>query len=140
MDEKDRLLITLLRRDARRSTVALARDLGLSRSATQERLAKLQTSGAIAGFTVVEGSVAGARESAYLSVAFATGYRCAQVVPKLMRIPRIVTIHSVTGPVDLIIRVDGDNVAEIEAARSAIAAVQGIADVSTSMVLERHLG
>ncbi|MDQ8755929.1 Lrp/AsnC family transcriptional regulator [Sphingosinicella sp. LHD-64] len=139
MDEKDRLLLTLLRRDARRSVVALARDLGLSRTATQDRLAKLQASGAIAGFTVVEGSAA-ARESAYLTIKFASGYRCPQVVPMLKRIPAIEMIHSVTGPVDLIVRVAAETVAGIEAARAAIAEVPGIAEVSTHVVLERHLG
>ena len=140
MDDKDRLLLTLLKRDARRSIVALARDLGLSRSATQERLAKLQASGTIVGFTVVEGGEQRARQSAYLTVTFATGYRCAQVVPKLKQLPSIALIHSVTGPTDLIIRVDGESVADIESCRAAIAAVPGVASVSTSIVLERHLG
>ncbi len=140
MDDKDRLLLTLLRRDARRSIVALARDLGLSRSATQERLAKLQANGAIAGFTLVEGGANGARQLAYLTVSFARGYRCAQIVPKLKQIPAIALIHSVTGPTDLIVRVDGESVAEIESCRAAIAAVPGVASVSTSVVLERHLG
>lgn len=140
MDDKDKLLLTLLRRDARRSIVALARDLGLSRSATQERLAKLQTSGAIAGFTVVDGAANAERQSAYLTVSFASGYRCAQVVPHLKKIPAIAMIHSVTGPTDLIIRVDADNIGDVEHTRSAIAAVPGVASVSTSVVLERHLG
>ena len=140
MDEKDRLLLTLLRRDARRSIVALARDLGLSRSATQERLAKLQASGAISGFTIVEGARPGALQSAYLLLSFDTGYRCAQVVPKLKRIVGVAMIHSLTGPIDLILRVDGDSVADIEASRSAVAALEGVASVSTSIVLERHLG
>ena len=140
MDDKDRLLLTLLRRDARRSIVALARDLGLSRSATQERLAKLQANGAIAGFTLVESAPNGARQSAYLSVVFATGYRCAQVVPKLKQVPAIGLIHSVTGPTDLLLRVDGESVADIESSRAAIAAIPGVASVSTSIVLERHLG
>jgi Lrp/AsnC family transcriptional regulator, leucine-responsive regulatory protein len=140
MDDKDRLLLTLLRRDARRPIVALARDLGLSRSATQERLAKLQASGAIAGFTVVEGVEPAARQSAYLTVRFAPGRRCAQVVPKLKAIPHIGLIHSVTGPIDLIVRVDAESVAAIERSRAAIAAADGVSEVSTYVVLERHLG
>ena len=140
MDDKDRLLLTLLRRDARRSIVALARDLGLSRSATQERLAKLQSSGAIAGFTVVEGSGGGARQSAYLNVVFEPGRRCAEIVPKLKRLPGIAMIHSLTGPIDLMLRVDGDSVADVERCRSAVAAVPGVAAVTTAIVLERHLG
>ncbi len=139
MDEKDRLLLTLLKRDARAPVVALARDLGLSRSATQDRLAKLRASGAIAGFTVIEGK-AQAAETAWLTVRFAPGYRCPQVVPKLKRVPAVETIHSVTGEIDLIVRLSAANVAGIEAARAAIAELPGIAEVATHVVLERHLG
>lgn len=139
LDDRDRLLVDLLRRDARRPVVALARDLNLSRSATQERLARLQSSGVIGGFTIREGKAGGARQSAYLMVSFAQGYRCPQVVPKLLRIPTIGMIHSVTGPVDLIIRVDADDIAGVEAGRKAVEAVPGVATVSTSVVLDRHL-
>ena len=140
MDAQDGLLITLLKRDARRSIVALARDLGLSRSATQERLAKLQATGAIAGFTIVEGAGAAPPQSAYLAVSFEPGRRCVEIVPKLKRIPAVAMIHSLTGPIDLMLRVDALSVAAIEAARSAVVAVPGIAAVSTSIVLDRHLG
>lgn len=140
MDDKDRLLLTLLKRDSRRSLVALARDIGLSRSATQERLAKLRSSGAIAAFTIAEGEAKGARQSAYLTLSFEPGRRCAEIVPKLKRLPAIAMIHSLTGPVDLIVRVDADGIEEIERCRSAVAQVAGVASVSTSIVLERHLG
>ena len=140
MDEKDRLLLTLLKRDARRPVVALARDLGLSRSATQDRLARLQASGAIAGFTLAEGGAPAARETAWLMVRFEAGKRCAEVVPKLKCIPAVASIHSVSGVLDLILRVEGESVAALEAVRSAVAAVPGVADVSTHIVLERHLG
>lgn len=138
MDERDQLLVDLLRRDARRPIVALARDLNLSRSATQDRLAKLQACGVIGGFTIREGTAHGARQSAYLMVSFSSGFRCAQVVPKLEKIKWIGLIHSVTGPIDLLIRVDAPDVSGIEETRSAIAAVPGIASVSTSVVLDRH--
>ena len=139
LDDRDRLLVDLLRRDARRPVVALARDLNLSRSATQERLARLQSEGVIGGFTIREGQAAGARQSAYLMMTFEQGYRCPQVVPKLLRIPSIGMIHSVTGPVDLIIRVDAEDVGGIEACRKAVEAVPGVGSVSTAVVLDRHL-
>lgn len=140
MDDKDRTLLTLLRRDGRRPVVALARDLGLSRSATQDRLAKLQASGAIGGFTLVEERSTDTRESAYLTVRFAPEMKCAQIVPKLKKIHAISTIHSVSGAIDLIVRVEAEDVAGIEAARSAIAEVPGIVTATTYVVLERHLG
>ncbi len=136
MDDKDRLLLTLLRRDARASTVALARDLGLSRSATQERLTKLQASGAITGFTLADGSGGGARQLAYLSVVLAPGRRCAQIMPTLRKLPAIASAHSVTGVMDLILMVEGEDVAAIETVRQAVAATDGVADVTTHIVLQ----
>ncbi len=138
MDDKDRLLLTLLRRDARRPVVALARDLGLSRTATQDRLAKLQASGAIASFTIVDGD-GRARESAYLMVRLERGYRCAQIAPKVRMVPTVEAIHSVTGAIDMIICVAAEHVDGIEAARAEVASLAGVAEVSTHVVLERFV-
>jgi Lrp/AsnC family transcriptional regulator, leucine-responsive regulatory protein len=140
MDDKDNRLLTLLRKDARSSLVALARDLGLSRSATQERLRKLQVSGVIAGFTTVEGSASPASQVAHLQVRLDQGKTCAMVVPKLRKLPALRMIHSIAGPFDLLIRVEATSIADIEAARSAIAATAGVSEVSTMMVMQRHMG
>src|SRR3546814_16343795 len=112
VDDKDKLLLTLLTRDARRPIVALARDLGLSRSATQERLAKLQASGAITASTLAERSAVRGRESARLMVRFAPGQRRADVVPKLKRIPTVHATHSSSGATPLILRHNRQDVAE----------------------------
>jgi DNA-binding Lrp family transcriptional regulator len=139
MDDKDRLLLSLLRRDARRPVVALARDLGLSRTATQDRLTKLQASGAIATFTIVEGD-GGARESAYLMVQLERGVRCAQIISKVRMVPSVEAVHSVTGVIDMIIRVSAEHVDGIEKARAEVSGLAGVADVSTHVVLERLIG
>src|SRR5262245_8418012 len=139
MDDKDRLLLSLLRRDARRPVVALARDLGLSRTATQDRLAKLQASGAIAGFTIVDGD-GRSRESAYLMVRLEHGTRCAQIAPKVRMIPTVEAIHSVTGVIDMIVCVAAEHVDGIEKARVELAGLAGVAEVSTHVVLERFAG
>lgn len=136
MDDKDRLLLSLLRRDARRPVVALARDLGLSRTATQDRLARLQASGAIARFTIVDGD-GRARETAYLMVKLAPGTRCAQIAPRVRTLPAVEAIHSVTGAIDMIVRVAAEHVDGLEKARAEVAGLAGVADVSTHIVLER---
>lgn len=138
MDDKDRMLLGLLRRDARRPVVALARDLGLSRTATQDRLAKLQATGAIASFTIVDGD-GRARENAYLMVQLERGVRCAQIVPKVRMISTVEAIHSVTGAVDMIVRVAAEHVDGIEKARAEVAGLAGVAQVVTHVVLERFV-
>jgi Lrp/AsnC family leucine-responsive transcriptional regulator len=139
MDDKDRLLLSLLRRDARRPVVALARDLGLSRTATQDRLAKLQASGAIAAFTVVEGN-GQAREMAYLMIRLERGARCAQIAPKLRTMPAVEAMHSVTGAIDMIVCVAAEHIEGIERTRVELAGLAGVAEVSTHVVLERLVG
>lgn len=139
MDDKDRLLLSLLRRDARRPVVALARDLGLSRTATQDRLAKLRRSGKIAAFTIVDGD-GRARESAYLMVTLEPGYRCAQIAPKVLALTSVETVHSVTGAVDMLVRVSAEHIDGIEAVRGEVAGLAGVALVSTHIVLQRFLG
>ena len=139
MDDKDRLLLNLLRRDARRPVVALARDLGLSRTATQDRLAKLHASGAIERFTIVDGD-GRARESAYLMVRLERGFRCAQIAPKVRTLPTVEAVHSVTGAFDLIVLVCAEHVEGIEKARAEITGLAGVAEVSTHVVLERFVG
>lgn len=136
MDEKDRLLLTLLRRDARRPVVALARDLGLSRTATQDRLAKLEASGAIARYTIVEGE-SSARECAYLIVKLEPGCRCGQIVPKIRALPAVEAIDSITGPVDMVVRVAAEHIEGIETVRATLVGLPGVAEVTTHVVLER---
>lgn len=139
MDDKDRLLLALLRRDARRPVVALARDLGLSRTATQDRLARLQASGEIARFTIVDGD-GSQRDSAYLIVKLEPGHRCAQLVPKIRKNPVVEAIDSIAGPYDMIVRVAADNVEGIEKVRTELAVMPGIAEVTTHVVLQHWAG
>ena len=56
LDATDRKLIALLQDNARLSTVALAKAVGLSRSAVQERVHRLESAGVIAQYTVRLGS------------------------------------------------------------------------------------
>jgi len=139
MDEKDKRLLSLLRQNARQPLVALARGIGLSRSATQERLDRLERSGAIAGYTVVEGMPSDGWQSAHFLVSFEPGVHCSKVVPSIRNIPFLTGIDSVAGSIDLIVRVDAHSVSDIEQARAAINETPGVSEVRTCVVLERHL-
>ncbi|WP_459178650.1 Lrp/AsnC family transcriptional regulator [Sinorhizobium meliloti] len=82
LDEKDLKLISLLRRNARAPIVSLARHIGLSHSATQDRLARLEGSGAITGYTVVEGAPGTIVQAAHLLARFESGKTCDQIAPR----------------------------------------------------------
>ncbi|MGL4575809.1 MAG: Lrp/AsnC family transcriptional regulator [Burkholderiaceae bacterium] len=51
LDQKDRLILTELQRDARQSLAALGKRIGLSQPAMSERVRKLEDAGVIEGYT-----------------------------------------------------------------------------------------
>lgn len=139
MDEKDLKLIALLRRDARASIVSLARQIGLSRSATQDRLARLEGSGAISGYTVVEGSPSPIVQAAYLFARFEPRKTCEQIAPRVRAIPFVTRVDSLAGDIDLIVGIEADSIENVEKVRASVAAIPGIDTVTTTLVLKRHL-
>ena len=135
LDDKDKILIAALRRNARESLVGLARSVGLSRSATQERMRRLEREGIIKAYTVDLASEQDPAVRAMIAVTFEPGFRCKQVVPRLAGIPEIVACHSLTGSIDLMVNVICDSHATLNRVREAVASVQGVATATTHIVL-----
>ncbi|WP_112662650.1 Lrp/AsnC family transcriptional regulator [Microvirga flavescens] len=135
LDEKDKLLIAALRRNARESLVGLARVVGLSRSATQERMRRLEREGVIRGYTV---ELSGEHEPAVramIAVAFAPGFQCRHVLPSFSGLPEIVASHSLTGSIDLLLSVACESNAALDRVRNAVASTKGVATATTHVVL-----
>lgn len=139
LDEKDLKLIALLRRNARAPIVSLARHIGLSRSATQDRLTRLEANGAITGYTVMEGAPSRIVQAAHLLVRFENSKTCEQIAPRVRRIPFVTRIDSLAGEIDLLVSIDADSMDGIEQARAEVACNPGIIAVTTALVLRRHL-
>ncbi|HEU6441756.1 MAG TPA: Lrp/AsnC family transcriptional regulator [Microvirga sp.] len=135
LDDKDRILVAALRKNARASLVGLARNVGLSRSATQERMRRLERDGIIKGYTVRLGLEHDPTVRAMIAVTFEPGFRCKQVVPVLSGIPEITACHSLTGSIDLMVVVECDSNATLNAVRDQVAAAKGVATATTHIVL-----
>lgn len=138
MDPKDRILIAALKDNARESIVSLARRVGLSRSATQDRLQRLEKRGVIRGYTVRLGGTGLAHTRALMAISFKPGFQCEHVLPHLKTLPEIQTCLALAGPVDLMLTVEAASTAALEAVRAAVAKVPGVATVSTHFVLKEH--
>ncbi|HEX8193038.1 MAG TPA: Lrp/AsnC family transcriptional regulator [Allosphingosinicella sp.] len=135
LDATDEKLLALLERDARRPVVALAKAVGLSRSAVQERLARLEESGAIAAYTIVRGEDKSAAVSAVLLMRIATR-PCEAVLRRFADWPEIKALWSVAGPtVDAILAVEAADGESLGDFRERLAAVPGVAEVVTAPVL-----
>lgn len=135
LDEIDRRLIALLQDDARTPVVGLAKAVGLSRSAVQERLARLESSGVISQYTLRLGKLEG-RFQAWLMVNHAEGFTCDDLMPLLASIPAVRLCHSLAGDVDLLVLVETSSPAELAELRERILLHRTVESVTTSVVLQ----
>lgn len=139
LDEKDEALLAALGRNARASVVELARRIGLSRSATQERLARLERDGVITGYTVRRGSTSSrSRLHAWLLVRYKDAVKCAHIVPQLQRERDVISIFTLSGDPDVLVEVETDDTGTLDALADRLRAVPGIARVTSHIVLAAH--
>lgn len=135
LDEIDEKLLALLEQNARRPAVALARAVGLSRSAVQERLARLEDEGAIAAYTIVRGRGPSAGVRALLLVQISER-PCETVLRRFADWPEVVACWSVAGPTtDAVLLVEAGAADALGDFRERLAGVQGVGGIVTAPVL-----
>ncbi len=135
MDDLDRRLVALLRENARTPTATLAKSLKVSRGTVQNRLDRLQSSGALLGFTVRLGAEDdGSRVRAMTTIEIKGG-QSAAIVVALRDIGAVRTVHATNGRWDMVAELDTPDLATFSEALDAIRAVDGIVATETSLLL-----
>ena len=138
MDATDRELISLLRKDARTSVAILARKLGVSRGTVSNRIAKLEDTGVIVGYTVRLRPDAQPNEiKAWMGVAV-EGNETRAVIASLLGEPGVATLHDTNGRWDLLAELRAANLAELSQVLERIRLVRGISSTETSIHLETY--
>ncbi|MEZ5500544.1 MAG: Lrp/AsnC family transcriptional regulator [Steroidobacteraceae bacterium] len=139
LDERDLALLARLRLNARESLTRLSLAIGLSRSALQERLRRLERDGVIERYTIVTRSATDDRVRAWLTVRLQPGVKCAQVAPQILRQTAVVTCHALAGDIDLLVLINAVDVGTLSKCRELVAALPGVAAVETHPVLASYL-
>jgi DNA-binding Lrp family transcriptional regulator len=137
LDEVDEHLLSLLEKDARKPVVALAREVGLSRTAVQGRLARLEDEGSIRAYTIVRGrEKKGAPVKAVLLLCI--GARpCATVIRRFEGWPEVVACWSVAGPtIDAVLMVEAASNEALGDLRARLAEIPGVTSITTAPVLK----
>lgn len=138
-DAIDEKLISLLLRNARMTLTALAHDLGLSRTAVQARMARLERDKVIVGYQAVLGARRGTREDdslgAVLSITFSQR-PCAPVVETFRHWPEITSYYSVTGSVDAYMVIKVHSAQELSRLVDRLSSIAGVESVRSAVVLK----
>lgn len=134
LDDLDRRLLAELSADARLTQVALAARVGLSRSAVQERLKRMERAGVILGYTVRLGEARPAGVRAYLLVK-GSGPSHDRAVRVLQGFPEVQVADSVSGDIDLVLQLEADRLEDINRVRDEVAKLPGVGATQTLLVM-----
>lgn len=131
----DQLLLTVLRENARASTAEIARRLRLSRTTVQSRIERLERQGIIAGYTVrVHDEAERSHIRAHIMITVMPK-QTAAVVQALRAMPEVRSLHSVSGPFDLVALGVTATVAEMDGLTDRIGAIDGVERTTSSIIL-----
>ncbi len=114
MDEMDKRLIGVLRHDARASLSQLASRLCWSRATVRTRLAKLQESGEILGFSVVLRGAQLRDPVRGLMMIAIEGRGTDRILRQLNAMPEIRQIYSTNGRWDVIVEIGTDTLEQFD--------------------------
>lgn len=138
MDDIDQHLLSLLRANARASVASLAKSLRVARGTVQNRLAKLEASGVIVGYTVrLKPQAEGHRIRAFTTIAV-EGNRADAVLQALRGDPAVEALHTTNGRWDIVAELRADTLEAFDQVLSRIRLVDGIANTETSLLLSTH--
>ncbi|NLP65425.1 Lrp/AsnC family transcriptional regulator [Paraburkholderia sacchari] len=138
LDATDREILTVLSKDARIALKALAARIGLSRSATSERVANLERSGVIRGYRADIGEINPNVIRAILMVSLKRT-PANQLLDLLAEQPEVRRMSSVSGELDLIVEIEAGNIDGLNRVRDWVANYETVDDLTTSIVLRRDI-
>jgi Lrp/AsnC family leucine-responsive transcriptional regulator len=137
LDQKDRRILDLVQRDADLAQAEIARRVGLSAAAVNERLKKLEHAGVIRRYVaVVDPRAVGTAVAAFVEVFIEHPRFEAAFITKVRELDEIQECHHITGEFSLLLKV---RVRDMEALQQLLLhqlnALEGVRQTRTVMVL-----
>jgi DNA-binding Lrp family transcriptional regulator len=140
IDALDAALIRLFAGHPRVGVLEASRRLGVARGTVQARLARLERSGAVAGWGPdVDAASIGYPVTAFVTLEIRQGGGHDPVGEHLAGIPEVIEAHTVTGPGDLWVRVVARSNADLQRVLDAVVAHPGIERSATMISLSRQI-
>ena len=138
MDDTDRTLISLLRKDARTNVATLAAKLGVSRGTVTNRLRKLEDDQVIVGYSVrLRPDAEPDKIRAWMSV-LVEGNQTRAVIAALLGEPAVEALHDTNGRWDLLAELRAESMVELSKVLERVRLIKGIANTETSILLATY--
>lgn len=137
LDARDRHILSLVQEDSKRPQAEIARRVGLSAAAVNERLRKLEKAGVIRRYAaVVDPRRVGLTVTAFVEVFIEHPRHEPAFIERILRLDEVLECHHVTGEFSLLLKL---RVADMEALQHLLLrrlnALEGVRQTRTVMVL-----
>ena len=133
-DDIDSRIIGILKADARKPFVEIAKELGISEAAVRRRVKKLVESGAIKKFTIELGRLGGA--SAITLVAVEPGAQIRSIAERVRALDGVDRVYEITGQYDMAIFVGGESITDVNSTIDKIRSMDGVVGTNTVIILK----
>jgi DNA-binding Lrp family transcriptional regulator len=136
MDDVDRIIVALLRENARRSYQDIGRRVHLSAPAVKRRVDRLEQDGVILGYTaIVDPPEFGWHAEAFVDL-YCEGKMPGEAVKRAVEgEPGVVSAHTVAGEASALLHVMAEDTKGLESVLERIRATDGISRTVTEVVL-----
>ncbi len=116
MDEKDSAILEQLMSDSRKTTKAIARELGIPRATVHDRIVKMEQKGVIKKYTAApDYSQLGLGVTSFILVQFEPekGISQRETAEEISELPGIFEVHMISGEYDMLLKVRGSSMEDI---------------------------
>ncbi len=139
LDALDRNLLALLQTNARESVTTLGKKLGVARTTVLARMARLEQSGVITGYSV-RLNQASLEKSLQAYVGLSVEPKAGRdVLKRLAKMPEAKLVCSVSGEFDYVAWLRADSPNALDALLDEIGDIEGVTKTHTSVVLAERI-
>ena len=136
MDSTDLKIISMLKKNARVSASAIAKEVGLAVSSVTERIRRLENQNVILQYTaVVDQSKIGGGITAMIGIKIEHTRYIDKVADMISADPHVVSFYILTGDLDFLASVYAVSTEEFRQVHRAIAGIEGVSAVKTYYIL-----
>lgn len=136
MDSTDLKIISMLKKNARISASAIAKDVGLAVSSVTERIRRLENQGVILQYTaVVDQSKIEGGITAMIGIKIEHTRYIDKLADLIAADPHVVSFYLLTGDLDFLASIYAVSTEEFRQVHRAIAGMEGVASVKTYYIL-----
>ena len=137
LDSKDRLILSLVQRDGKLAQAEVAKRVGLSAAAVNERLKKLENAGVILRYVaVVDPQAVGASIAAFVEVFVEHPRYEPDLITRMLELDEVQECHHITGEFSMMLKI---RVRDMESLQNLLLrqlnALEGVRQTRTVMVL-----